>query len=296
MNLESAIHHDVRAEEIEPAIHSRVIRIGRPPQRWFHHALLLTGGSVRLLRDEGTAYPGPAILIFPPSEGETLTIAAGGRGFLFGVSPEIVGEAVGEHVESQALRLFSSTFSLNDGIDLEAIREMQPLFSGIIAEISQEGRAARMVVAAYVRLIMMAAWRLSGTEAADGPRAGAGSILQRFRQSVESGFRRQRSIRDYAGDLGISTDRLHAICQRTLGRSPIELVHDRVMQEAKLRLERSTRTVQDISDTLGFRDPANFSHFFKRKAGISPSRYRAITVNQTRTASVQTSSDYHDWP
>jgi AraC-like DNA-binding protein len=296
LNLESAIHHDARAEEIEPAIQSRVIRLGRPPQRWFHHALLLTGGTVRLSRDDGAVSPGPAIILFPPSEGETLTIAAGGRGFLVGASPEIVGEAVGEHVESQALRLFSGTFSLNDGIDMQAVRQMQPLFAGIIAEISREGGAARMVVAAYLRLIMMAAWRLSGAEAVDGSRAGAGSILQRFRQSVESGFRRHRGIRDYAGELGISTDRLHAICQRALGRSPIALVHDRVMQEAKLRLERSARTVQEISDTLGFRDPANFSHFFKRKAGISPSRYRAMTASQIREKSVMISSDYHEWP
>ena len=296
MNLESAIHHDARAEEIEPAIQSRVIRLGRPPQRWFHHALLLTGGAVRLSHDQGAAWPGPAIIIFPPSEGETLTIAAGGRGFLVGASPEIIGESVGDHVESQALRLFSGTFSLNDGIDAEAVRQMQPLFAGVIAEIARDGGAARMVVAAYMRLIMMAAWRLSGAEGADGPRADAGSILQRFRQSVESGFRRHRSIRDYAGDLGISTDRLHAICQRSLSRSPIELVHDRMMQEAKLRLERSTRTVQEISDSLGFRDPANFSHFFKRKAGISPSSYRSITISQTRVKSVRTSSDYHDWP
>ena len=68
------------------------------------------------------------------------------------------------------------------------------------------------------------------------------------------------------------------------------------MQEAKLRLERSGRTVQEISDGLGFRDPANFSHFFKRNAGISPTRYRALTANQARDAVIPTSSDYHDWP
>ena len=142
MNRESAIHHDARAEEIEPAIQSRVIRLGRPPQRWFHHALLLTGGGVRLSRDGGAAWPGPAIIFFPPSEDETLTIAAGGRGFLVGTSPEIIGEAIGDHVESQALRLFSGTFSLNDGVDAATVRQIQPLFAGIIAEISRDGGAA----------------------------------------------------------------------------------------------------------------------------------------------------------
>ena len=296
MSIESAIHHDVRAEEIVPAIQSRVIRLGRAPQRWFHHALLLIGGAGRMSREESVAVQGPAIVFFPPSEGETLTIAAGGRGFLVGVSPEIVGEAIGDHAESSALRLFSSTFSQSDGLEPAQRREMLPLFEGIMSELSQEGRASRMVVAAYIRLVMMAAWRLAGAAPEDSPRADAGPILQRFRQSVEIGFRRHRSIRDYAAELGISTDRLHAICQRTLGRSPIELVHDRMVQEAKLRLERSARTVQEISDGLGFRDPANFSHFFKRKAGISPAKYRAMAQNMASAPLLALSSSYHDWP
>jgi AraC-like DNA-binding protein len=296
LNVESAIHHDVRAEEIEPAIQSRVIRLGRPPQRWFHHALLISGGSVRLSRDDGALAAGPAIVFFPPSEGETLTIAAGGRGMLVGASPEIIAEAIGDHVESPTLRLFSGTFSLSGELELEHMREVLPLFEGIAREVSREGRASRMVVAAHMRLIMMAAWRLAGEQAIDTPRAGAGPILQRFRQSVELGFRRHRSVRDYATELGISTDRLHAICQRTLARSPIELVHERMIQEAKLRLERSARTVQEISDSLGFRDPANFSHFFKRKAGVSPAKYRTMTASQARSVTIPTSSDYYEWP
>ena len=297
MNIESAIHHDARAEEIEPAFQSRVIRLGRPPQRWFHHALLLTGGTVRLSRDEGAApVSGPAIAFFPPSDGEALNVAAGGCGFLVGASPEIIGEAIGDHAESPALRVFSATFSLDDQLAPGAMRELQPLFEGVISELAEEGRASRMVVAAYVRLIMMAAWRLAGADAQDEPRAGSGPILQRFRQSVEVSFRRHRSIRDYATELGISTDRLHAICQRTLSRSPIELVHDRMVQEAKLRLERSARSVQEISDGLGFRDPANFSHFFKRKTGVSPARYRSMAANATSASTIALSSSYYDWP
>jgi AraC-like DNA-binding protein len=297
LNLESAIHHDARAEEIISAIQPRVIRIGRSPQRWFHHVLLLTDGTVRIARDEGDAtVSAPAVCVFPPSEGETLNVAAGSRGFLAGASPEIIGEAIGDHAESPALRLFSGTFSLMDGLDPSAAREMTPLFEGIIAELTQDRRASRMVVSAYMRLIITAAWRLAGAKINDTPRAGPVPILQHFRQAVEIGFRNHRSIQDYASELGISSDRLHAICRRTLDRSPIELVHDRMVQEAKLRLERSARSVQEISDGLGFRDPANFSHFFKRKAGISPMKYRTLTAIQVQGASIATSSDYHEWP
>lgn len=297
MQIESAIHHDARGEAIEPAIQPRVIRIGRPPQRWFHHALLLTTGSARLSRDDGaTAIAAPAIVFFPPSEGETITIGAGSRGHLVGMSPEIVGEAIGDHAESAALRVFSGSFSLDDALEPGASREMTPLFEGVIAELADESRASRMVIAAYARLILMTAWRLKRADVTGERRASAGSVLQRFRQSVEIGFRRHRSIADYAGELGISPDRLHAICQRMLSRSPIELVHDRMVQEARLRLERSARSVQEISYGLGFRDPANFSHFFKRKTGVSPVRYRALARDATSASTIPLSSSYYDWP
>lgn len=297
MNLESAIHNDARAEEFESAIQSRVIRIGRPPQRWFHHALILTTGTMRLAHGETEAIvSGPAVAFFPPSEGEILTVAAGSRGFLVGASPEIIGDAIGDHAESSALRVFSGTYSLAESLSAPLLRELVPLFEGIIAELSQEGRASRMVIAAYMRLLMMSAWRLRGPGTDDEPRAAAGAILQRFRQSVEVGFRRHRTIADYAGELGISPDRLHAICRRTLSRSPIELLHDRLVQEAKLRLERSARSVQDISDGLGFRDPANFSHFFKRKTGVSPAKYRSMALSAAHSSTIALSSSYHDWP
>jgi AraC-like DNA-binding protein len=294
---ESAIHHDARGEVIEPTIQPRVIRLGRPPQRWFHHVLLLLGGAVRLTADEGQApVTAPAIIALPPSDGETVLVPAGSRGYLVGASPEIVGEAIGDHAESSSLRVYAARLALDDGLGAEAVREMAPLFEGFIAELTGEHRGSRMVISAYFRLILMAAWRLRRVSAVEDGRAQAGVILQRFRQSVEMGFRSHRSITDYAADLGISPDRLHAICQRTLGRSPIELVHDRMIQEAKLRLERSARGVQEISYGLGFRDPAAFSHFFKRRTGLSPRLYRSMLDRASHENALSTSSDYHDWP
>jgi AraC-like DNA-binding protein len=73
-------------------------------------------------------------------------------------------------------------------------------------------------------------------------------------------------------------------------------VHDRLVQEAKLRLERAARSVQEISDSLGFRDPANFSHFFKRRTGVSPAKYRALAATTTGIASIPLSSGYYEWP
>ncbi|MDB5522947.1 MAG: AraC family transcriptional regulator [Rhizobium sp.] len=298
MHNETTIHHDARGEVMEPAISPRAIRMGRPPQRWFHHIVLLTAGTMTLARGE-TLLPvhGPALVFLPPSEGESAAIAAGAQGYLIGVSQEIIGEAIGDHAESPSLRLFSSGLSITDDLDNTHRNEIEPLFQGFISELFEEGRASRMVASAYARLILMAAWRLFGADERSAAAAsGTGPILQRFRQLVEANFRKHWSIGDYASELGISTDRLHAICRRTLSHPPVELVHDRLVQEAKLRLERGARSVQDISDSLGFRDPANFSHFFKRKTGVSPAKYRALAASATGAASIPMSSGYYEWP
>jgi len=296
MSYETLIHHHVRAETIEPTISQRIMRLGRPPQRWFHHALLLTAGQAQVA-DKDVKVSGPMLLLFAPSESESVALAAGAQGYLLGLSPELIGEAIGDHAESTALRLFSGAFVRLESLQAPLRSELEPLFRGAIAEVSDEGRASRMAVAAYARLILMAAWRAAAPVEA-GPLAlsGSGPILQRFRQLVETHFRQHWPITRYAEELGVSADRLHAICQRSLMRSPIELVHDRLAQEARLRLERSGRSVQDISDSLGFRDPANFSHFFKRKTGVSPLKYRTLSATSAGASSIPVSSDYSDWP
>jgi AraC-like DNA-binding protein len=171
-----------------------------------------------------------------------------------------------------------------------------PPFAGLIRELSTDNQGSRMMIAAYMRLIIMTSWRLTAASNEPIAQTATGPILQRFRQSVELSFRLHRSIQDYALELGISSDRLHSICQRALKRSPIKLVHDRLLQEAKLRLERSARSVQEISEGLGFREPTNFSHFFKRKTGLSPAKYRLLAQNTASASTLALSSSYYDWP
>jgi AraC-like DNA-binding protein len=178
-----------------------------------------------------------------------------------------------------------------------AVAEISPLISGFVRELGDPTRSSWMVASAYIRLILMALWRGSDGERSEQRGQGeTGSILQRYRQLVEAGFRRHRPISDYAAELGVTADRLHSICQRALGRSPIQLLHERVVQEAKLRLERSARNIQEISDSLGFRDPTYFSHFFKRKTGLSPAGYREIARASAGSENSMLSSGYADWP
>ena len=53
------------------------------------------------------------------------------------------------------------------------------------------------------------------------------------------------------------------------------LIHDRLVQEARRLLRFSAVPVSEIGYQLGFTDPAYFSRFFARHAGVPPSEFRA---------------------
>ncbi|GAB3387028.1 hypothetical protein GCM10027514_28270 [Azotobacter armeniacus] len=52
------------------------------------------------------------------------------------------------------------------------------------------------------------------------------------------------------------------------------MIHQRLLLEAKRNLIYTTMTVNELSDALGFNDPAYFSRFFRRLAGQSPKAFR----------------------
>ncbi|HWT56667.1 MAG TPA: AraC family transcriptional regulator [Rhizobium sp.] len=299
MTMDGGIHHYARGEQHAPSLSHRRIRLQKGPYADFYHFLLLGEGRAELHFASGEDRPlqGPLLAFLPPQSRCDLSISAGTAAHLVGVSAQVMVDAIGDKVESYSLRIFSEQRKPVVALDSLLVAEISPLISGFVRELADPSRSSWMVASAYMRLILMTLWRGSDRERSEPRGQGeTGSILQRYRQLVEAGFRQHRPISDYAAELGVTADRLHSICQRALGRSPIQLLHERVVQEARLRLERSARNIQEISDSLGFRDPTYFSHFFKRKTGLSPAGYRQIARASSGSENSMLSSGYADWP
>ena len=55
---------------------------------------------------------------------------------------------------------------------------------------------------------------------------------------------------------------------------PIQLLHARILLEAKRQLVYTPLPIAEIAYRLGFTEPAYFSRFFSQRVGMSPRRYR----------------------
>ncbi|MBW8845722.1 MAG: helix-turn-helix domain-containing protein [Burkholderiales bacterium] len=108
-----------------------------------------------------------------------------------------------------------------------------------------------------------------------GPEGRAMQHLARYREQVERHYRSHPTLDTLAAPLGITTTQLNRLCRQHLNCSALDVLHQRLLLEAKRELGYTTLQVRQIADGLGFADPAYFTRFFLRLTGLAPSAWRA---------------------
>jgi len=105
--------------------------------------------------------------------------------------------------------------------------------------------------------------------------AATGDLLAcRFRIALEENFPQMLTVREYAALLHVSRSHLNETLRRQSGRSASDIIHERILLEAKRLLVHSSLTVSEIAYRLRFQDPSYFGRFFRKCAGLTPGMYR----------------------
>lgn len=103
-----------------------------------------------------------------------------------------------------------------------------------------------------------------------------------FLMLLESNYLQVRNTDFYAGKLGISSKRLNQILKNKLDKTGMELIHDRIILEAKRMIIHSEQTIKEIAYELGFSDRPYFSRFFKKQTGQTPDEFQKQAHNHLK--------------
>lgn len=263
------VHHETIAArsslyawEIRPHSHDNLYQI----------LFLESGRADMTLETQRDALPVPCIVAMPPRHihgfefspdviGHIVTLPQFLVRELLALSPDLVLEL--DHARVHAL----------DG-DAAAALYLRQSFGRFCVEYgaSREGRVSVLMAILTEVLVWLA--RAGGSAPAPGGRERFDRRLDRFHELIDSHFRERRPVSFYAARLGVLTAQLNSTCRRRAGRSAQQLIHDRLLLEARRLLAYSDLDVAAISYALGFRDPSYFSRFFTRALGRSPSEFR----------------------
>lgn len=100
------------------------------------------------------------------------------------------------------------------------------------------------------------------------------NIFRKFNLLVEAHFRTEHSVNYYAQCLNKSAKTLSNIFSLYNEKTPIQVIQDRIIIEAKRLLSYTDKSVKQVTYELGFEDTAYFSNFFKRHTALSPLEFR----------------------
>jgi AraC family transcriptional activator of pobA len=240
------------------------------------------------------ALSGPCLVWLPRAISGVFRLAAGSEGLSCAIAEDFATRVAGDSQIAAELGALLPRLTVLGASELPPILDEVALsFTVLLRETRDQPPGASAIMAAHIGLLLLHLWRGSGLTAASGRRGTAGTTAQRFRQLVELHYREKLDIEAFARLLGVTRPHLHDACLRDTGRTPLALIHDRLLAEAKLRLEQTELLVEQIGFGLGFREAAYFNRFFKRMTGQSPGSFRR-SRRAARLSTAETS--FAAWP
>jgi AraC family transcriptional activator of pobA len=257
------------------------------------HIFLLTKGHAVLSRPplDELELRAPVLLWLPQPLDGAVHLRAGAEGYAAFVSDKFVQRTASDPMLLAHRQPFLTRFSLASAeMTAAKLPSLTASFQALVDESHEMAPGAASALSLHLGVLILHLWRSTGLQSVQG-RSGQ-TTVERFTRLIELHYREALRVSDYADRLGVSQAHLHESCLRMARKTPLALVHERLLEEAKARLRQNDMSVEQVGYSLGFRDPGYFNRFFKRLAGQAPGAFQRSTGKRRR----QAPSSFAAWP
>lgn len=247
----------------------------RPHRMGFFELLLLTRGKGRgQLGGEPIELRPGSVLLAAADEVMALELDAGAErfvlclreGFLAGTEEPFLLRRLGLFRRSGSRRQLHLRPEERDWLESR--------LAGMAEEIDLLDAHSRGILRAQLLETLHRAERIARRDLPEELAGASSPWAERFLAVLESTYLEEHRVDTLARHMGLSPAHLHTRVKECFGSSPKRLISQRLMLEAKRRLDGTEKSVAQVAGELGFADPAYFSRFFRRWAGQSPGAYR----------------------
>lgn len=199
-----------------------------------------------------------------------------------GIVLKFCDELLNEAHNNDSIYLKYNIFNAFDNIPYliineEAAAKLSAIVKDIDKEIEESGKIGHKdYLQALVKMFLICVQRGSANieNAPLNPSRNSNKVFLEFRQLLEENFTTLHTVKDYASLLNVSTKTLTMYVNDCSPYSPLEIINNRIILEAKRLLRYSNLMIKEIAYRLGFEDPSYFVKFFKRQVHHSPADYR----------------------
>ena len=98
--------------------------------------------------------------------------------------------------------------------------------------------------------------------------------MRRVLRHLDARWHESHSLTDLARRARVSREHLCRLFRRETGRSIVEYLHQRRIEQAMMRLDSADDKVIAVAFESGFRDLAQFNRVFRKLTGFTPTEFR----------------------
>lgn len=268
-----------RLEESLPK-HNWEIHAHRHDQ--MHQLLIVEEGKVLLQVADWTAEEqGPCILSVPAREVHGFRHNPEVRGYIITISEPFLMGAFAE-AERQAFPfLFTQSLLMRSNEQSTSDQNLFSLVRQLVAAYEQPQSGQACLLGAYLKIVFVLLGRAAGHVQTPEQKFDAKiTVYEQFLKLLEDHYTKHWPISCYAERLGMTESRLNRLCQRYTGQNALQIMHGRLVTEAKRKLMYANLSVNEVAYELGFKDPAYFSRFFNKSCGEPPSQFKTRVRTQ----------------
>lgn len=164
-------------------------------------------------------------------------------------------------------------------------RDERPTWQRGLHTLNQELRTEQIgyceSAKAYLTLLLVSLARLIEDDIATMPLV-EDPLIAKVLAYVEAHFRERVTLEQLAQHVHRSPAHLTTRVREQTGRSLMNYVIERRMQEAEVLLKATDDAVQTVGERVGYPEPSTFSRLFRKRYGVSPTAWREQSKKPTK--------------
>ena len=159
-------------------------------------------------------------------------------------------------------------------IDDNVLRRLDTYFD-MMLQIAAEGKRGGIGPLQMAYIEEVAPYMIADSATGSGKASRNREIFDRFIDLVNANAGKYRSVAFYADALAITPNWLSNVIKSYSGKTVLQWISSAVIQLAKIQLAYFDKPIYLIADELNFSSPVDFSRFFHRESGMTPTQFRA---------------------
>jgi AraC family transcriptional regulator, transcriptional activator of pobA len=166
--------------------------------------------------------------------------------------------------------------NLNNVINLNYFETYQLAMSceQILEEYKKNDDDARHVISGYLWALLHQIKRITKEQMTSISSNKAMGMVSDFQSLIADKVSAISTVKGYADKLCISPKHLSETLKAQTGQNAQQFIQEALMLEAKTLIKQTNLSVSEIAYSLDFDDVSNFTKFFKRLTGQTPSVFR----------------------